>query len=142
MRIKILMVGDDPAALTADIQLLRDKNLLVYTSFDTDNLIPLIEEIQPDLVFINPQNENLNLTEVYNTIVNNTFFNFPVVYTLSEDDIYLVTRKKGKGKRKVIADNMLAAIKLALQYSDHSSPKSDFEILLPIIVPSFIYSKR
>jgi hypothetical protein len=114
------MVGDDPVTLTADIQLLRDKNFLVYTSFDTDNLHSLIEEIHPDLLFINPQKENAVLADVYNNVTSEALLALPVVYTLLEDNVYIVTRKNAAtGNKNAITDNILSAVKLALDYSDH-----------------------
>jgi hypothetical protein len=129
MRIKVLMIGDDPVALIADIQLLRDTQFLVYTSFDTDNLVPLIEEIHPDIIFINPQHSNSTLTDVYNTIVGD--IDIPVIYTLSEDELYFVTRKNGALKRKVIGDSILAAVKLALQYDNQSRVRINFKNQMP-----------
>lgn len=124
------MVGDDPVMLAADIQLLRDKHFLVYTDFNTDNLNPLIEEICPDLLFINPQNANAVLDEVYNAIAADTWHTGPVVYTLQEDDVYLVTKKNvATGNTTVIADNILSAIKMAFDDDKNAAPKTAYSRL-------------
>ncbi len=118
MRLKILLIGDKPAALVADAQLLRERGLLVITAFNLDNINELIEEVKPDLVFFAAQQSNPRITEVYNNLVSSIYFTgIPVVFTLSEDDVYLVNRKRteSKDKRSLIADNMIDAIKMALR---------------------------
>ena len=51
MRIKILLLGDDPLTEIADGQLLRDRGFLVFTAFNLMNVNDLIAEVQPDLIF-------------------------------------------------------------------------------------------
>src|ERR1700744_651343 len=123
MRIKVLMVTDDPVLAVADVQLLKDKEFLVYSCFNTDNLANLISELVPDVLFINPMHSNQHLVETYNNTLNNlSLIKLPVVYTLSEDDVYMVTRKRTimKKKRTLIADNMLDAIKASLETDTHN----------------------
>jgi hypothetical protein len=117
MRIKILMLGDEPVSQMVDAQILRERGMLVYTAFNPDNIGETINEIKPDIVFFNPRTQNGLITDVYNNMVNGIYFtNIPVIYTLSEDDVYLVTRKRTetKAKRSIIADNMIEAIKMAM----------------------------
>ncbi|MCD6012030.1 MAG: hypothetical protein K0Q79_1892 [Flavipsychrobacter sp.] len=117
MRIRILLLGDDPVAMVADAQLLRERNMLVFTAFNLQNITELISEVRPDVIFFDAHKSNNEITNAYNEIVNGIYFtNIPVVFTLSEDDVYLVTRKRTetKDKRSFIADNMIDAVKIAL----------------------------
>ena len=117
MRIRILLLGDDPIALMTDSQLLRERGLLVFTAFNMQNISELINEVKPDLVFFDPHKPNNEITESYNNMVSSIYFtHIPVVFTLADDDVYLVTRKRTtiKEKRNIISDNMVGAIKMAL----------------------------
>lgn len=116
MRIKILIAGNDPIAQIADSQLLRDKGMLVFTTYNQTNILEIIEEIQPDLIWFNPLGQDNGLVETYNKVLSfNVAERIPVIYTLSEDDMYLVTRKRTliKQKTNFIADNIIEAIKMA-----------------------------
>lgn len=133
MRIKILLLGDDPVSLMADGQVLRERGMLVFTTFNLENITETISEIKPDLIFFDPKKQNGLITEVYNSIVNSIYYtHIPVVFTLSEDDVYLVTRKRteSKDKRDMIADNMIDAVKMALQ-SNKTFHKKGGKIVLP-----------
>ena len=126
MRIKILLLGDDPVAMMADAQLLRERNMLVFTAFNLQNISELINEVKPDLIFFDASRSNAGITQAYNDIVNGIWFtNIPVVFTLSEDDVYLVSRKRSeeKNKRTFIADNMIDAIKMALSTTKTTQKK-------------------
>ena len=130
MRIKILLLGDDPVSMMADAQLLRERNMLVFTAFNLRNVNELINEVKPDLIFFDAGKSNIEITQAYNDIVNGIWFtNIPVVFTLSEDDVYLVTRKRTeeKNKRTFIADNMIEAIRMALSTGKtfQKKPKPD-----------------
>ena len=125
MRIKILLLGFDPYSIVADAQLLRDRGMLVYTAFNLQNINDLIGEVLPDIIFFDAHKSNNEITEAYNTMVNGEHVKtIPVIFTLSEDDLYLVTRKRSdaKDKRSLIADNIIDAIKMAL-YSNKSFQK-------------------
>jgi PleD family two-component response regulator len=105
MRIKILLLGNDPVSLVADAQLLRERGIMVFSAFNLENVNELITEVKPDLVFFDAHGSNVLITEVYNNMVNGIYFtNIPVIFTLSEDDVYLVTRKRtdSKDKRTII----------------------------------------
>jgi response regulator RpfG family c-di-GMP phosphodiesterase len=118
MRIKVLLLGDDPLSVVSDAQLLRDRGLLVYTAFNLLNIEDLIKEIKPDVIFFDPHKPNIQITDVYNNLVNGIYYtSIPVIFTLSEDDVYLVTRKRtaSKDRRTIIADNVIDAIKMALR---------------------------
>ncbi len=127
MRIKILLLGDNPSSLVADTQLLRERGMLVITSFNLDNINEMIAELKPDIIFFDAYKSNNKITEVYNDVVNGIrYSNIPVVFTLSEDDVYLVNRKRTESKntRSLIADNMIDAIKLALDSSRSAHAKT------------------
>jgi PleD family two-component response regulator len=118
MRIKILLFGNDPVSLVPDIQLLRERGLLVFTAFNPQNIEDLVNEIKPDVVFFDTDKPGNAIRDTYNNFINNVnFTNIPVIFTLSDDDVYLVTRKRtaSKSKRTNIADNIMSAIKKALQ---------------------------
>src|ERR1035437_3058612 len=128
MRIKILLIGNDPASLVADSQLLRERGVLVFPAFNSQNIRELVNEIKPDLVFFDPNKPNNQITDAYNNFVNDIYFtNIPVIFTLSDDDVYLVTRKRtaSKNKRTNIADNIIDAIKTALQTNKIYHKKTD-----------------
>jgi response regulator RpfG family c-di-GMP phosphodiesterase len=117
MRIKILLVGNDPAALFTDGQLLKEKGMMVFTGFNLQNIQEMISEVKPDIIFFDPHKQSVEITDCYNEIVNSIYFtSIPVIYTLADDDIYLVTRKRTeqKEKRTLIADTITDAVKMAL----------------------------
>ncbi len=141
MRIKVLLIGDDPASTVADAQLLRERGMLPFTAFNPENIDELVAEIKPDIIFFDPHKANNQITDAYNNFVSGfTHTNIPVIFTLSDDDMYLVTRKRTapKNKRNNIADNIIGAIKMALQTAK-SYHKKTFK--LPhqtIALPGFI----
>jgi hypothetical protein len=117
MRIKILVLGNNPTSLISDCQLLRDRGMLVFTAFNLSNINELVSEIKPDIVFFDAHQQDKQITDTYNEFVNGiAFTHIPVIYTLSEDDVYLITRKRTapKEKRTIIADNIINAIKMAV----------------------------
>ena len=134
MRIKILLIGDDPVSLLADGQLLKERGLMVFSTFNLQNIDELINEVGPDLLFFDPRKSNNPINEVYNRIINGSNFNnLPIIFTLSDDDVYLVTRKRtdSKEKKNIIADNIIDALKMALrsyktyQRKTHKLPNQD-----------------
>ncbi len=141
MRIKILLLGDDPLTEIADGQLLRDRGFLVFTAFNLMNVNDLIAEVKPDLIFFNPHKLSNGITECYNNVVNGIeFTHIPVVFTLSEDDVYLVTRKRteSKDKRTIIADNVIDAIKMALRSSKTAYKKTSQVHIATIAFPGYV----
>ena len=118
MRLKVLLLGDDPVAMNIDAQFLRERGVLVFSAFNLQNLNELISEVKPDLVFFDPRKSNNSINGAYNSLISNVEYNeLPVIFTLSEDDIYLVTRKRleSKDKKSLMADNMVSALKMALR---------------------------
>lgn len=126
MRIKILMISDDVIAGLADARILKDKGLIVHTCYNIDNIPGVIDEIKPDLIFINPHTSSNDITNLYNSLVGSmSITGIPIIYTLSEDDVYLVNRKRtsAKDKRNFICDNIIDAVKVAMK-KNAPSPKS------------------
>ena len=118
MRIKILMLGADTSSLMADEQLLKERGFLVLSGSNLRNMNELASEMKPDLVFFDPQEPNNVVTDACNDFVNNAHFtNIPVILTISDDDAYRVTpeRTDNKDDRAMITDNILDAIKIALE---------------------------
>lgn len=117
MRIRILAVGDNPAYIMTEAEVLKQRGIQVYTCFNKENLDAMITEIKPDVIYIDPQQPNIASTMLYNNLLDHvSYCRIPLIYTLSEDDVYLVngSRLTAKGRRNMIADNMIDAIKLAL----------------------------
>ena len=116
MSLKILLVGDNEAYLHADKLYLRDRGLHVHTCEHAGIISELIDEIKPDVIFIDPHAPTESTTGIFHSFLDNRqYMHIPVIYTLAEDDVYLVNRKRtAKGKRNIIADNMIDAIKIAL----------------------------
>jgi hypothetical protein len=78
------------------------------------------------LVFFDTHLQNNRVTDAYNSLVCATSFkNIPVIYTLEEDEVYLVTRRRTNLKQKytAIADNIISALKLAVNYSNQPRRK-------------------
>ena len=118
MRIKILVIGGNPVSIVSDCQLLRDRGLMVFTTFNIENINELAAEIKPDIIFFDVCKPTAATTEAYNKLLSNeAAIHIPVIYTLSEDDVYLVTRKRTavKEKRNIIASTIIDAIKMALR---------------------------
>jgi len=113
MRIKVVMFGSDPVSLMADAQLLRERGLLVISAFNMQTVNELVSEVKPDVVFFDPSEPNNLVTDAYNTFKQHS--HIPVIFTLAEDDMYLVTRTRhSHNGRALVADNILDAVHMAL----------------------------
>lgn len=117
MSLKILLIGDDERAMQADKVYLKDRGLHVHCALYSGIISDLISEVKPDLIFIDPSNPDNATRDIYQNFLNDVdLMGIPIVYTMAEDDVYLVNRKRtpAKPKRNIITDNMIDAIKLAL----------------------------
>jgi len=136
MRLKVLMLGDDPVSLVADGQMLQERGVMVVSAFNLPNITETINEVKPDLVFFNPRHANNLINECYNSLVNDpSFSNLPIVFTLSEDDVYLVTRKRttSREKKNLMADSMIDALKMALRsYKTYHKKTHNHQQLPPL----------
>ncbi len=114
MRIKVVMFGSDPVSLMADAQLLRERGLLVISAFNMQTVNELVNEVKPDVVFFDPSEPNNLVTDAYNAFKQHS--HVPVIFTLAEDDMYLVTRTRHRHiERALVADNILDAVHMALE---------------------------
>lgn len=116
MRLKVLLTGQDKFDHEPDVELLRDRGFLVYRCEETA-VNDMIEEVQPDVLIINPTDEQPSSNGLYNRLLKSLkYAKLPLIYTVSEDDVYLVNRKRtsARDKRNFIADNIIDGIKTAL----------------------------
>lgn len=122
MRMKILLAGDNPVAAMADTQLLRDRGIWVFNTFNMQHIPELIDEIKPNVLFFAPHAPNKEITDAYSQVITDIqYTHIPVIIALADDDVYLVTRKRTLAKeiRTSITDNILTAIKEA--YTAHAA---------------------
>ena len=141
MRIRVLMTGDEPKHLRAEAEMLKDRGFLVYTC-DERNIDEAIPEIKPDVVFVNPHNPGLHSTKVYHELLDNIkYASIPVIYTLSEDDVYLVNRNRtaSRDKRNLIADNIIDGIKSAILSDGSYNDRKRVKISRNIQFPSYAF---
>ena len=116
MGIKVLMLGGDDMYMLPDAQMLRDRGFWVYTC-DTDNVDDAINEIHPEIIFVNPNDPGLDSTKVYHHLLDSVqFASIPLIYTLAEDEVYLVNRKRTtvRERRNFTSDNIIDGIRIAL----------------------------
>lgn len=130
MALRILMTGDDMQILHIDGEMLRGRGFRVYICEHEDILNEMVHEVKPDLVFLNSPHPGKSTTDAYHLLLDNVRHAcLPVVFTLLEDDVYLVNRKRTavKERRYLTSDNILDAIRLALEpVHTGSSRKVDF----------------
>lgn len=123
MRLKVLLTGKDRNCHTPDAEMLTERGLLVYRC-EEKSVDQMIDEVQPDVVIINPLDDSESSTSLYNRLLSSIkYARLPLIYTLSEDDVYLVNRKRTalKGLRNFIVDNLIDGIKTALSTSSNNN---------------------
>ncbi|MBS1688848.1 MAG: hypothetical protein JSS96_09005 [Bacteroidetes bacterium] len=132
MRIKVLMVGDDPVFSIADARILKNKNVLVYNTYNVDNLDDLIDEIRPNIIFINASRPDNYINTYKGVISDDRYVKVPVIYTLAEDNVYLVNKpiSNTKERRKIIAESVVDAVKISLRNKKHLSVKSNSKVYI------------
>lgn len=116
MRLKVLLTGKDRYNHEPDAEMLKEKGFLVYRCEETA-VNDMIEEVHPDVVIINPLEDGQSCTSLYHKLLDSIkYARLPLIYTLAEDDVYLVNRKRTspKSKRNFITDNIIDGIKTAL----------------------------
>ena len=117
MALRILMIGAEGQYLKADKDLLRQRGFRVYSCHNKRVVNEMLEEVRPDLVFINSKRPDKESTDIYHSLIDNVVYaSLPVVYTLAEDEVYLVNRKRTtiKERRYTMSDNIVDAIRTAL----------------------------
>lgn len=116
MRLKVLLTGKDKFEHEADAEMLRDRGFLVYRC-EEKAVNDMIDEVHPDVLIINPTMQEKSSTSLYNRLLNSIrYARLPLIYTMSEDDVYLVNRQRtlSRGNRNFIVDNIIDGIKTAL----------------------------
>lgn len=116
MRIRVLMVNGEMHPTAPDAEMLKERGFAVYNCTDAI-ATEVAKEIRPDVIFINPDNPGLGSTKVYHEILDDVAFaSIPVIYTLSEDDVYLVNKKRtgSRDRRNIITDNIIDGIRSSL----------------------------
>ncbi len=115
MRLKILMVVDKEDKIHPDAEMLKERGMLVYTCSDAI-AEDMVEELVPDVVLINPEVPNAGITKAYHKLLRNKFhFKMPVIYTLAEDEQYLINiRSRANKIVKLVADNIVDGIRKSL----------------------------
>lgn len=125
MRFKILLVTNKDKAIAADAEMLRERGMLVYTC-DSSIAAEMVGEIVPDVVLVSPDEPDATITKSYhNLLQQKKDMNIPVIYTLAEDELYLINiRRRNKIERR-IADNIIDSIKTSLtDVIDNNKSKS------------------
>ncbi len=135
MRIKVLMTGERTADMAIEAEMLKNKGLMVYTC-NPSNTEAFMDEVIPDVVYFNVAGTS-DCADIYHHVLDNAkFMNIPVIYTLLEDDIYLVNKKRNtySNHRHVICDNILDAIKASVTGMEkiYSRP-----VKRPKVLPAF-----
>ena len=137
MRIKVLMTGNDVNNMALEAEVLKEHGFLVYTC-PNDNAEALLGEIHPDVVYLNPQDPDAQSTQLYRDLLQ--FGNksgTPVIYTLLEDDMYMVNLNYSRN-RKVICDNIIDAIKVAL-HADVNLASKPKQIARNVAFPTYSF---
>lgn len=114
----MLIVGDEPGVIAAEMQVLCTAGIAAYGVYDIELLEGTIAAVNPDLLFFNIRTLAHAHTEAYNKVVTSmAYIHLPVICTLWQGDVYLVTHKRTtiKHKREYLAGDMLSAIQIALR---------------------------
>ncbi|MCB0698977.1 MAG: hypothetical protein H6551_13150 [Chitinophagales bacterium] len=130
MRLKVLLTGKDENAQIPDAEMLRDRGFLVYRC-EEEVVDDMIDELHPDILIINPLEKDNSSTSLYNRLLSSIkYARLPLIYTLSEDDVYLVNRKRTaiRGMRNFIVDNIIDGIKTALASSKNNNRELGFKL--------------
>lgn len=120
MRLKVLLTGKDKFNQEIDAELLRERGFLVYRC-DEHVINDMIEELHPDVLIINPTEEQPSANNLYRRLLKSIkYAALPVIYTLSEDDTYIVNCKRNiRNKTSYIVDNIIDGIKTALNTNNN-----------------------
>ena len=135
MGLRILVIGDDLNHLKVDGEMLRSKGFRVYYCLNKDLVNEMLEETSPDIAFINSSTHTEDSADIYHSLLDNLqYVTLPVVYTLSEDDVYLVNRKRTaiKEQRYMTTNNVLDAIRMAFLHSGEPATRKRIPVLYPI----------
>ncbi len=114
MNIRILVVGNDENVIKPEAEMLKQRGFAAYTG-DASNVDEMIEEVKPHVVYFNPSAIGGKTTRIYHSLLKKMRLSrIPVVYTLAEDETYIVNKPTQRKKTRYIQDNIIDSIKLAL----------------------------
>jgi hypothetical protein len=114
--------------------MLRSKGFRVYFC-DKDHMVnEMVDETRPNIVYVNSRSHDESSSDIYHSIVDNVqYASIPVIYTLSENDVYLVNRKRTaiKERRYMTSSSVLEAIKMAFITTDTPPARKRVPLLYP-----------
>lgn len=103
------MVTNGESESCPDAEVLKERGMLVYTCNDAI-AEDMVAELSPDVVLVNPDVPSAGITKAYHKLLRH--FKIPVVYTLAEDEQYLVNmRNKANKLVKLVTDNIVDSIR-------------------------------
>eukprot|EP01012_Entosiphon_sulcatum_P056848 TRINITY_DN80552_c0_g1_i1.p2 TRINITY_DN80552_c0_g1~~TRINITY_DN80552_c0_g1_i1.p2 ORF type:complete len:127 (+),score=14.54 TRINITY_DN80552_c0_g1_i1:23-382(+) len=106
------MVTNKATEINPDAEVLKERGMLVYTCNDTI-AVDMVAELSPDVVLVNPDVPSAGITKAYHKLLRH--FRIPVIYTLAEDEQYLVNiRNKANKMVKLVTDNIVDSIRNSL----------------------------
>jgi len=115
MRLKILMVTNGESECCPDAEVLKERGMLVYTCNDAI-AEDMVAELSPDVVLVNPNVPSAAITKAYHKLLRH--FKIPIVYTLAEDEQYLVNIRNTANKLvKLVTDNIVDGIRNSINVS-------------------------
>lgn len=136
MNLRILMISDEKKLLYQDKKLLSEKGFEVFISDSSASMSWMINKVNPGAVLIGAKNMEENSTRLYHEFLDNLLFaHLPVIFALSEAEVYIINRKRtiNKEKRSFICSNVTDAVSLI---AEEDSVKRTIP-LLPKFLPLF-----
>jgi len=121
MSTQVLIIGNNRKQLKASSTLLCDNGFAVTVCSDNKKMNSLIETLKPQVVFFDTGIQDASSADLYHALLDNIrFASIPVIFTLSKNDVYLVSRKRTavREKRNVVAAGPLEALSAALRQPD------------------------
>jgi len=126
----VLIIGNDKERLQKNRRRLSKEGFTVALCTDCQNITHRIDKIKPDVVLINTTSITHQSTDIYNNLVDTVrYAALPVIFALSEDDVYLVNRRRTSQPetRSVIANTAIDAVHKALENPQrHTSSELSF----------------
>lgn len=118
MSTRILIIGNNRKHLETSKRKLSEGGFAVAICSDGQDVTARIDKLKPDVVFIHTSDVSDASTGLYNNLVDNVrYATLPVIFTLSENDVYLVNRRRAATPEKwsVLASDPIEAVYTALQ---------------------------
>ena len=109
------MVTNGESECCPDAEVLKERGMLVYTCNDAI-AEDMVAELSPDVVLVNPNVPSAAITKAYHKLLRH--FKIPIVYTLAEDEQYLVNIRNTANKLvKLVTDNIVDGIRNSINVS-------------------------